>query len=339
MASSPPYYDGPTAAESSKTKSLWGRFLHRVKVFNKARMDYVRLAWPTEWAVFKKGAWWGILFFIITLLIHNWVHNCVYMLAGQYGVYGPYGRPGNPVVDLLFELFGPGPAEWNPAPGDIILYFTILMGVGYALRPLLFPFPYRAMNILWRWAMVASLATYARLASFIFTILPGPADHCSEANFDPPTTASEIFARIFVSGGCSDLIFSGHMLYVITVTCALFRYAQNWFIKYFALVLNILQGILIIASRRHNTVDVVVAAYAVPCIWCTFAYFVPNDFEVEVPPEITGQDTGNSGTDAGTMSECSEPITDLNPSSHTRASGSTTVTDIELGHPVATSTA
>lgn len=29
---------------------------------------------------------WGIVFFIITLLIHNWVHNCVYMLAGQYGV-------------------------------------------------------------------------------------------------------------------------------------------------------------------------------------------------------------------------------------------------------------
>ncbi|KAF4707331.1 NF-X1-type zinc finger protein nfxl1 [Perkinsus olseni] len=113
---------------------------------------------------------WGILFFIITLLIHNWVHNCVYMLAGRYGVYGPYGRPGNPIVDLLFELFGPEPAEWAPAPGDIILYFTVLMGIGYALRPLLFPFPHRAMNILWRWGVVASLATYARLASFIFTV-------------------------------------------------------------------------------------------------------------------------------------------------------------------------
>lgn len=62
----------------------------------------------------------------------------------------------------------------------------------------------------------------ARVYTSIFPqILPGPAEHCSEANFNPPTTAGEIFARIFVSGGCSDLIFSGHMLYVITVTCAL----------------------------------------------------------------------------------------------------------------------
>ncbi|EER06384.1 conserved hypothetical protein [Perkinsus marinus ATCC 50983] len=241
----------------SKGRSLWRRIVASVKRFNRSRIDYARLAWPVEWAIFKKGAWWGILFFIITLLIHNWVHNCVYMLAGQYGVYGPYGRPGNPVVDLLFELFGPGPVDWTPAPGDVILYCTIVMGVLYALRPLLFPFPFRTMNILWRWAVVASLATYARLASFIFTILPGPAEHCSEANFNPPTTAGEVFKRIFVSGGCSDLIFSGHMLYVISVTCALFRYSCNKYLKIFVLLLTILQAFLIVASRSHYSVDVV----------------------------------------------------------------------------------
>ncbi|KAF4744773.1 NF-X1-type zinc finger protein nfxl1, partial [Perkinsus olseni] len=104
------------------------------------------------------------------------------------------------------------------------------------------------------------------------------------------------------------------------------RYATNWYIKYFSLILNILQGILIIASRRHNTVDVV-AAYSVPCIWCTFAYFVPNDFEVEVPPEITGQtsrQTPGSEFDAG----CSVATADFHP---TRASGSTAVSDLELG--------
>lgn len=87
--------------------------------------------------------------------------------------------------------------------------------------------------------MVGSLATYARLATFMVTVseqcrlweggsefivlqlLPGSAEHCAENEFNPPKDWGVILTRLFTSGGCSDLIFSGHMMYTIIVTCGI----------------------------------------------------------------------------------------------------------------------
>ncbi|KAF4725521.1 hypothetical protein FOZ63_016675, partial [Perkinsus olseni] len=71
------------------------------------------------------------------------------------------------------------------------------------------------------------------------------------------------------------------------------RYAQNWYIKITCLALNILQGFVIVASRAHYSVDVIVAAYTIPAFWCTFAYFVPEDIGPNtVPLPKTSLDVG-----------------------------------------------
>lgn len=52
-------------------------------------------------------------------------------------------------------------------------------------------------------------------------LLPSSAQHCAEDEFDPPKNWGEIFTHVSVSGGCSDLIYSGHMMYAILATCAI----------------------------------------------------------------------------------------------------------------------
>ncbi|EER14080.1 conserved hypothetical protein [Perkinsus marinus ATCC 50983] len=246
-------FQGASRSAAPRRRSM----MDRVKAMLRVRIDYIKGAWPAELAVLKKGAWWGILWFVLTLVVHNWVHNMAYYYAARYEVYGPYKGPGNPIHDFPFEWLGSGLVDAAVAPGDITNYFSLILGVGYVLRPLFFPFPHRAMNMLWRWGVVASLATYARLVTFMVTLLPGSAQHCAENEFNPPSDWGVILTRLFTSGGCSDLIFSGHMMYTIIVTCGIFRYSSNKYLKIFVLLLTILQAFLIVASRSHYSVDVV----------------------------------------------------------------------------------
>ncbi|KAF4672419.1 hypothetical protein FOL47_000586 [Perkinsus chesapeaki] len=309
-------------------------FLVRMKSSIRARIDYVKEIWPLEWLVLKKGAWWGILLFVVTLIVHNWVHNMAYYYAGKYEVYGPYNGPKNSIHDFFFEWFGTGLVDTAVAPGDVTNYFSLLFGICYVLRPLLFPFPHRAMNMLWRWGVVASLATYARLLTFMVTLLPGSAQHCSEEEFNPPANWGVILTRLFTSGGCSDLIFSGHMMYTIIVTCGICRYSRNVYIKVFLILLTILQGFLIIASRSHYSVDVVVAAYAVPCMWIAFAHYVPNDFRVEDSESISSPDESGREEEEGDSALPSPGSVSNRP--HSKISSESTRTspggrDLELG--------
>ncbi|EER14079.1 conserved hypothetical protein [Perkinsus marinus ATCC 50983] len=221
---------------------------------------------------------------LFSLLVHNWVHNMAYYYAGIYQVYGPYKGPSNRIHDFGFEWFGTAFVGWSTPPGDIVLYITLAIAIVYALRPLVFSFPTRTLNILWRVLTMSIFTVTGRCISFIFTLLPSSAQHCAEDEFDPPKNWGEIFTHVSVSGGCSDLIYSGHMMYAILATCAIFRYAQNWYIKATCLALNILQGFVIVASRAHYSVDVIVAAYTIPAFWCTFAYFVPEDIGPNAVP-------------------------------------------------------
>ncbi|KAF4757248.1 hypothetical protein FOZ63_018175 [Perkinsus olseni] len=263
-----------------------------LRSFFKARKAYMREALPVEFAVLKKG-WPYMVGGLISLLVHNWVHNMAYYFAAKYQVYGPYKGPNNNIHDFGFEWFGTAFVDWSFPPGDIVLYITLVIAIVYALRPLVFSFPTRTMNILWRVLTMSIFTVTGRCISFIFTLLPSSAQHCSEDEFDPPKNWGEIFTHLSVSGGCSDLIYSGHMMYAILATCAIFRYAQNWYIKITCLALNILQGFVIVASRAHYSVDVIVAAYTIPAFWCTFAYFVPEDIGPNtVPLPKTSLDMG-----------------------------------------------
>ncbi|KAF4691078.1 hypothetical protein FOZ60_016310 [Perkinsus olseni] len=308
-----PELASPTVEESKtdlreqapRKRSCW----ERMKAIWRARIDYIKEAWPLEWAVLKKGAWWV----------------CQGRRDSDKGCFSVTALIRDQAIQSMifpFEWFGTGLVDAAVAPGDVTNYLSLILGVGYVLRPLFFPFPHRAMNMLWRWGVVASLATYARLITFMVTLLPGSAQHCAEEEFNPPADWGVILTRLFTSGGCSDLIFSGHMMYTIIVTCGIFRYSRNMYLKIFLLLLTILQGFLIVASRSHYSVDVVVAAYAVPCMWVTFAHFVPNDFRLddESIPSPGVSDDEEEGAAEGYHTAAPSPGTGSGSSQHQKIS-------------------
>ena len=93
---------------------------------------------------------------------------------------------------------------------------------------------------------------------------------------------------VSVNGNCGDLNFSGHILLFVMGVLFIDHYGPlMWrFERYSkihltlictAVFLGILQSILILASRHHYTVDIVIAVYTAPMLW---HYFLRYDMDV-----------------------------------------------------------
>jgi len=85
--------------------------------------------------------------------------------------------------------------------------------------------------------------------------------------------------------GCGDLIFSSHMIFTLVFVRTYHKYGSKRFIKLLAWLIAIAQSLLIIASRKHYTVDVVVAWYTVNLV----VFFVDKKI-----PEMPDRTTGSS---------------------------------------------
>ncbi|KAF3642840.1 Phosphatidylinositol:ceramide inositolphosphotransferase [Capsicum annuum] len=108
-----------------------------------------------------------------------------------------------------------------------------------------------------------------RILTFYSTQLPGPNYHCREgsklATLPPPDNILQALLIVprGVLYGCGDLIFSSHMIFSLVFVRTYQKYGTRRFIKQCAWLAVIAQSLLIIASRKHYTVDVVVAWYTV----------------------------------------------------------------------------
>lgn len=105
-----------------------------------------------------------------------------------------------------------------------------------------------------------------RIITFYSTQLPGPNYHCREgstlATLPRPKNLLKVLLINFPHGmlyGCGDLIFSSHMIFCLVFVRTYHKYGTRRCIKQFAWLLAVAQSLLIIASRKHYTVDVVVA--------------------------------------------------------------------------------
>ncbi|XP_074565043.1 phosphatidylinositol:ceramide inositolphosphotransferase-like [Curcuma longa] len=86
------------------------------------------------------------------------------------------------------------------------------------------------------------------------------------ARLPPPQSLSEVLLLNFPQGmiyGCGDLIFSSHMIFTLVFVLTYQKYGSKRLIKLLALALADVQSLLIVASRKHYTVDVVVVWYYV----------------------------------------------------------------------------
>lgn len=235
----------------------------------------------------------GIIIGTFMQFYHNIAHNFVYYLAGRYGVYG--GEE-NALMDMGFQLLT-SMVNATYLPSNFCLYalFTLALVVG--LSPLvtnriLHSREILTIGIAWRTVLVCSILVFFRTVSFVLTILPSPAPHCQKESFRPPVTLWDVLTGFGLNDGCSDLLFSSHMLYGATAAAMVTHYIRldmaksamnktNVMIRHIIVAvccsLVVGEGLFIVAENRHYSVDVWTAMYVVPLTWSFFCVLYPKD--------------------------------------------------------------
>ncbi|CAL2263841.1 unnamed protein product [Prunus armeniaca] len=213
----------------------------------------------------------------ISLLARNWK----YFLAGlvfQYlhglaahGVHYLH-RPGPMLQDAGF-FFLPELGQDRSYLSETLFSVIFFSFVLWTFHP--FVFQYKKIYTVLIWCRVFAylgVSQMLRIITFYSTLLPGPNYHCREgsklARLPPPESALEVLLINFPRGvmyGCGDLIFSSHMIFTLVFVRTYQKYGTKRCIKQIAWLVAVIQSLLIVASRKHYTVDIVVACFIFPC--------------------------------------------------------------------------
>lgn len=211
----------------------------------------------------------------INLLVENWK----YLLAGlvfQYihglaarGVHYLH-RPGPTLQDLGFMLL-PELGQERAYISESLFTVIFLSFFLWTFHPFIFKTKKIYTVLIWCRVLAFLVASQAlRIVTFYSTQLPGPNYHCREgsplATLPHPKSVAEVLLINFPHGviyGCGDLIFSSHMIFTLVFVNTYQRYGTKRCIKQLGWALTVIQSFLIVASRKHYTVDVVVAWYTV----------------------------------------------------------------------------
>ncbi len=258
-------------------------------------LDHVVSNLKSEWNLLKRPIVFGTIIFTgLVQWMHSAAHNLVYYVAGQYGVFG--GND-NTLTDLGFigiEKILPDMTEFSNSmlftmAGLAVAVCGSVLFTNYLIQDT----KLRMMGMLVRACWVCCIAVFLRVVSFLITILPAPAPHCAKATFNPPKTTSDIIFKFDLGGGCSDLLFSSHQLYGLVAACAMHHYlvvgnkafkntpklqrAIQISLLVIGWVIVLVEGLAIIRQKRHYSIDIFTAFYAVPLTWMSIAYLFPND--------------------------------------------------------------
>jgi hypothetical protein len=171
------------------------------------------VVWLKETSLVELRYWmywrvWGMLLLAgLVMFFYNVCHNLVYYLAGKYGVYGGVE---NQLVDLGFKAFDWAADLWFWPNFCLFLLAALAMayiGSIFITRKVITNPEVHTAQVAWRACVVACIAVPLRCVSFLITIIPAPAEHCSKVGgFNPPADAAEIFTRFDIGYGCSDLV-------------------------------------------------------------------------------------------------------------------------------------
>ncbi|KAI4354600.1 hypothetical protein L6164_003449 [Bauhinia variegata] len=211
----------------------------------------------------------------INLLMENWK----YLLAGlvfQY-IHGVAARgvhylhkPGPTLQDVGFFLL-PELGQDRAYISETLFTLIFLSFVLWTFHPFILKSKRIYTVLIWCRALAFLVASqFLRIITFYSTQLPGPNYHCRVgsklATLPPPESVLEVLLVNFPRGvnyGCGDLIFSSHMIFTLVFVITYHRYGTRRCIKQLGWFLAVVQSLLIVASRKHYTVDVIVAWYTV----------------------------------------------------------------------------
>lgn len=231
----------------------------------------------------------------LNLLAENWK----YLLAGlvfQYihglaarGVHYIH-RPGPTLQDVGFMLL-PELGKDKAYISETLFSFIFISFFLWTFHPFIFKSKKIYTVLLWCRVLAFLVGSqFLRIITFYSTQLPGPNYHCREgsklATLPPPNSVLEVLLINFPHGviyGCGDLIFSSHMIFTLVFVRTYQKYGTRRWIKQLAWLLAIILSFLIVASRKHYTVDVVVAWYTVNLV----VFFIDKKFQ-ELPDRSNG---------------------------------------------------
>lgn len=226
----------------------------------------------------------------IQLLAENWkyilgglVFQYIHGLAAR-GVHYIH-RPGPTLQDAGFFLL-PELGRDKAYISETVFTSIFISFVLWTFHPFIFKSKRIYTVLVWCRVLAFLVASqFLRIITFYSTQLPGPNYHCREgsklATLPPPHSAFEVLLINFPRGvlyGCGDLIFSSHMIFTLVFIRTYHKYGTKRWIKQLGWLLAVFQSLLIIASRKHYTVDVVVAWYAVNLV----VFFVDKNLP-EIP--------------------------------------------------------
>ncbi|KAI3474794.1 hypothetical protein Pfo_030053 [Paulownia fortunei] len=211
----------------------------------------------------------------INLLAENWK----YILGGLIGQYihglaarGVHylHRPGPTLQDVGFFLL-PELGQDKAYISETVFTFIFLSFVLWTFHPFILKSKKIYTVLIWCRVLAFLVACqFLRIITFYSTQLPGPNYHCREgsklARLPRPDSVLEVLIINFPRGvlyGCGDLIFSSHMIFSLVFVRTYHKYGTRSFVKQCAWLIVVIQSLLIVASRKHYTVDVVVAWYTV----------------------------------------------------------------------------
>jgi hypothetical protein len=136
-----------------------------------------------------------------------------------------------------------------------------------------------------RFGMVISICLSLRVVTFLSTVLPGPAPHCHPdalSEVEGFSSWADVFSTIRPTDNCGDLVFSGHMAMTFLLAMTASHYFP--FSRKFVWPFVVLEAFLIVITRSHYTLDVVIALYVAPFLWFLLEYCAPDYLYSPVDP-------------------------------------------------------
>ncbi|MCO5572383.1 hypothetical protein L7F22_026136 [Adiantum nelumboides] len=228
------------------------------KIWRRVCMEY-----SVEWPLLKER-WKFLLFGLFFQYLHGLSARGVHYLH----------RPGPVLQDIGFMLL-PELGLDKAYISETLFSFIFCSFVLWTFHPFILHAKRFYTVLLWyRCLAILVVSQCLRIASFMVTQLPGPNYHCREgskmASLPTPEHFSEVVLLNFPYGvvyGCGDLIFSSHMIFTLVFVRMYQKLGSKRWIKELAWILAVVLSLLIVASRKHYTVDVVVAWYTVNLVF------------------------------------------------------------------------
>jgi len=263
--------------------------------------------------------WPWIVYGVLWQQVHNIGHNLVYYLEGKYFTSDAQKLA---LTDLGFKLFAGDEKDapccaciiCHPVLIDplcrflcmvissfvgypehlfwiteVMVYFIIGLMVCLILGRMVFNFksytPYSTPMIVIakRTLVTLSACQTLRIISFLITLLPSPAEHCQPGgDWRPPTTASEIILTFDATFGCGDLIFSSHITIGMMCVMMIFTYYPYPWLQGFIIILQAAYAPLVIAGKRHYSIDVFTALYVGLLVWFFLSRALPDPPSLDI---------------------------------------------------------